>query len=210
MRHNTILFFDEVNRLESAIRKLSKETESDDNKSVVGWDDFFSCLIMAYVNGYKDTCESLRVNYNDAEVDLDDMEEAIFVFIDGKTCADRFKEHSENHKLGLMANLLRDEVTRVYNLGARDSALHIVNTGEVEKTSILKTWHTMNDERVRDTHYYLEGMTVRMDDEFYTYDGDHAYQPFGFMDPSNNCGCRCYLTYTDTGARESSSTNNAE
>jgi hypothetical protein len=52
----------------------------------------------------------------------------------------------------------------------------------------------MLDDRVRETHDYLEGVRVGIDDLFYTFDGDAAYAPGGFGDPSNNVNCRCYLT----------------
>jgi hypothetical protein len=52
------------------------------------------------------------------------------------------------------------------------------------------------DNRVRDTHFYLEGMTVDINDKFYTYDGDSAYRPGGFEKAENNCGCRCLLMYS--------------
>ena len=54
----------------------------------------------------------------------------------------------------------------------------------------------MMDERVRDTHYPLEGVTIDMDDDFYTFDGDFASEPGAFMLPENNINCRCYLQYT--------------
>jgi hypothetical protein len=52
----------------------------------------------------------------------------------------------------------------------------------------------MMDEKVRDTHKYLEGMTVALDEEFYTYDGDHAPAPHGFTKVENNANCRCVVT----------------
>lgn len=58
---------------------------------------------------------------------------------------------------------------------------------------LAKTWVTMLDEKVRDTHQYLEGMTIPLDDEFYTYDGDHAQAPGGFTAAQNNVNCRCQL-----------------
>lgn len=54
----------------------------------------------------------------------------------------------------------------------------------------------MEDDKVRDTHDYLEGMSVGIDEEFYTYDGDHALYPGGFENAQNNVNCRCFLTYT--------------
>lgn len=58
-----------------------------------------------------------------------------------------------------------------------------------------KTWLTMMDDKVRDTHIYLEGVTVGIDDNFYTYDGDRAPAPGMFMSPENNCNCRCELDF---------------
>ena len=58
-----------------------------------------------------------------------------------------------------------------------------------------KTWVTMGDEKVRDTHIYLEGVTVGIDDNFYTYDGDRAQAPGMFSTAENNCNCRCELDF---------------
>ena len=58
-----------------------------------------------------------------------------------------------------------------------------------------KRWSTMLDDRVRDTHFYLQGMRVPIDASFYTYDGDSAYAPGGFFLAENNVNCRCTLKY---------------
>ena len=54
----------------------------------------------------------------------------------------------------------------------------------------------MGDERVRDTHSPLEGITVGLNDLFYTWDGDAAMAPGGFTLPQNNVNCRCWITLT--------------
>ena len=59
-----------------------------------------------------------------------------------------------------------------------------------------KTWITMMDEKVRDTHQYLEGMTVGIDEEFWTYDNDHASAPGMFEFAENNVNCRCELLFS--------------
>ena len=59
-----------------------------------------------------------------------------------------------------------------------------------------KSWITMMDEKVRDTHQYLEGMTVGIDEDFYTYDGDHAPAPGLFEFPENSINCRCELLFS--------------
>jgi hypothetical protein len=52
----------------------------------------------------------------------------------------------------------------------------------------------MKDDRVRDPHVYMEGMTVGLDDEFYTYTGDTTKYPGGFGVPELDINCRCYIT----------------
>ncbi len=59
-----------------------------------------------------------------------------------------------------------------------------------------KTWVTMLDDKVRETHAYLEGMTVPIGDDFYTYDGDHAPAPGLFDLAENNVNCRCELVFS--------------
>ena len=54
----------------------------------------------------------------------------------------------------------------------------------------------MADEKVRDTHQYLELMTVDIDEDFYTYDGDHASAPGMFELAQNNVNCRCELLFS--------------
>lgn len=52
------------------------------------------------------------------------------------------------------------------------------------------------DEKVRDTHQYLEGMTVGIDEDFWTYDNDHASAPGMFEFAENNVNCRCELLFS--------------
>ena len=52
----------------------------------------------------------------------------------------------------------------------------------------------MLDDKVRDTHQYLEGIEVGLDDLFYSESGASAEYPGGFGDPEEDCNCRCYVT----------------
>jgi hypothetical protein len=54
----------------------------------------------------------------------------------------------------------------------------------------------MMDEKVRDTHQYLEGMTVGIEEDFWTYDNDHASAPGLFEFAENNVNCRCELLFS--------------
>lgn len=59
-----------------------------------------------------------------------------------------------------------------------------------------KTWRTMLDDRVRDTHWYIEGVEVPIDERFYTFDGDSARYPGDFEKVENCANCRCWLSFT--------------
>ena len=61
---------------------------------------------------------------------------------------------------------------------------------------VYKTWQTMQDDRVRETHDYLEGMTIPLKEKFKTLDMDEADAPGGFTLPENNVNCRCWLSYS--------------
>lgn len=169
------LAFDEINALSKT--ELTKE-------------DVLSLMINAYRLGVRKTGEMLGY---DVEADIEDMYEALFVLYDGQTWEDRYDKHKEEDDTGGMANLVRSECHRVFTQGAEDGADKVSSATDRE---INKTWVTMLDDRVRDTHEYLEGMTIPLEDEFWTYDGDHASHPGDFFDVSNNANCRCVLAYS--------------
>ena len=58
-----------------------------------------------------------------------------------------------------------------------------------------KVWHTMEDDRVRLTHDYIDHDIVGIDEYFVTFDGDMARWPGDFQLAENNCGCRCWLEF---------------
>lgn len=100
-----------------------------------------------------------------------------------------------------LSRLAETEAHRVLNEAILDSALDYAEKNP-EKT-VMKTWATMLDDRVRETHDYLEGVTVPADARFYTFDGDSAMAPGGFGKAENNCNCRCVLRI-DTTQKQSS------
>lgn len=61
--------------------------------------------------------------------------------------------------------------------------------------SPFKVWRTMEDDKVRFTHDYIDHDIVGIDEYFETYDGDKARCPGDFEDPNNNINCRCWLDY---------------
>ena len=180
-------------------------------------DEILEMLIMAYMFGNEsantmlfgpdivDTIDPDEPN-RPVRIDVDDMERSVFKDIAGKDWEQRVSEYYDSDS-GTVDDVIRvvdTDMNRVYN----DSVLDVgekANAGRVEWTNedvpapdpngkVMKTWVTMADDRVRDTHQYLEGMSVPVNSRFFTYDNDSARYPGDFTDPQNNCGCRCRIS----------------
>lgn len=184
--------FDELNNL---LSNTSFETQVDEGEMVSPFeaepkeddDIILDLLIMAYMFGNQDGRHDIGVKFS--QLNLEDLEKAIYTPIGGKTWKDRLKEASSP------ADKQRIAVTesiRVYNNAVQDAGL--TNGGrDINGNPVLKTWVTKKDKKVRDTHGYLEGVTIPLGDEFYTYNGDHAFYPHGFNKPEEDINCRCII-----------------
>lgn len=136
---------------------------------------------MAYIYGVYDANTSVGTDF---EPQSEKISRSVYKKIDGKTWEDRVREAKTKEEL---ERIVHTECYRDYNTGAYDTA---------DGFATHKTWVTMGDDRVRDSHYYLDGLTVGIDEYFYTLDGDYALHPFGFLQPENNINCRCVLEYS--------------
>lgn len=153
-------------------------------------DDVLSFLINAYALGIRNAGIMLG---HELSVNVDQMEDAIYLVIEGKTFADRVADHVGGNDIGGLQSLVESEYHRVYNAAVQDGATDYVNNGGF---GVTKHWHTVKDNLVRETHKYLEGQSVPLEEEFFTYDGDHAAYPGGFTKVENNANCRCIVILT--------------
>lgn len=153
-------------------------------------EDVLSFLVNAYKKGIEGAALMLG---HELEVDVDKMEDAIFLVIDGKTYADRVADHVLQNDLDGLKTLVESEFHRVYNAAVYDGGMDYVNNGSF---GVTKTWYTMRDDRVRDTHRYLENQAIPLEEEFFTFDGDHAPYPGQFTRAENNVNCRCIVQLT--------------
>lgn len=144
-------------------------------------DSLLDLLIMAYVYGTKDVARSLN---EDIKPDTDKMYESVHKKIEDKTWVERINEADT---IGEIERIFFTESHRCFSDGQWDSA---------DGRAKYKTWHTQEDEKVRDTHWYLDGLKVGINDYFYTINGDRALHPLGFGIASEDVNCRCYLEYT--------------
>lgn len=159
------------------------ESETDRRKATEKLnDELFDYLIYAYVMGVESANKDLGTNL---EPDMVRMHQTIHERTAGKDYSQRLNEYAFNNDYSKLSTLAETEFVRTFNQG-------ILDVGKEAKAK-TKTWCTMMDDRVRDTHDYLEGVTVPFDAEFVTYDGDHAQAPHGFTQSANNVNCRCWL-----------------
>ena len=182
----SILPFDELNKFPSCLRNRfpsGKLLPSDDYEDII--DEMLDLFLLAYSTGHRVTMESLPSEW---EPTIDDVMETVDERVAGKTWRERVREYFENG--GSVEDLVRIAETETHRI-ANESALKTAHM--CGATS--KTWVTMMDDKVRDTHFPLEGVTIPLDADFYTWDGDKAPAPGLFEMAENNVNCRCELTF---------------
>jgi len=185
----SILPMDELNRVDSEIRErfgdetLEKRDKRDEEDII---DELLDLFLLAYAMGNSITNDSLSSDYSPS---VDDVMKVVDAKVAGKTWRERVEDYFSNGGTGAdIARIADTEMHRIANTAALDTAKMAGARN--------KTWITMLDDRVRDTHDYLEGQTVSIDDDFYTYDGDHASAPGLFELAENNVNCRCELLFS--------------
>lgn len=187
----SVLAFDELNRLERIkkhadlvpdfyeLYQLGKDIGkryAGDHDSII---DFVSSfLIAAYRRGVEAAGEMLAAK---TSPNIAEMNASIYMTIGGKTFEDRIRDGSDP------GVLLETESHRVFNEGILDGARQTDDPG------VLKTWVTMRDDRVRETHEYIDSVTIPLGERFTTIDGDSALAPGGFSRAENNVNCRCWI-----------------
>lgn len=185
----SILPFDELNRFDTEIRErfgkntLQKRDKRDEEDII---DELLDLFLLAYAMGNSVTNDNLSSDYTP---DVDDVMKVVDAKVAGKTWRERVEDYFANGGTGEdIARIADTEMHRIANTAALDTAKYA--------GAKSKTWVTMLDDRVRDTHDYLEGETVGINDDFYTYDGDHASAPGLFELAENNVNCRCELLFS--------------
>jgi len=189
----SILPFDELNKFKLTVRERygTERLRKDDTEGLYDIIDMMLDLfLLSYAMGNRVTNENLGADASGKAwtPTAQDAETVINRKIKDKTWRDRVREHFENG--GTAEDLIRIAETESHR-DANESAVQTATKAGAK----TKTWTTMMDEKVRDQHSYLEGMTVSINEDFYTYDGDHASAPGLFALPENNINCRCELVF---------------
>lgn len=179
--------WDEVNALEQKAAEAQKQAISGDFRAGVDKyiDEVEDLFEMDYMYGVADVNYQLGISLSP---NFEEVRDAINRKIDGKDYRQRIEGYFRDGTPYDIARVVSTDAHRIYNQAMFDTAKRGGAT--------QKTWRTMRDERVRDLHDYLDGMTIPIDAEFYTYNGDHAYFPSQFGVAEEDINCRCWVTYS--------------
>jgi hypothetical protein len=186
--------FDELNTFRQMVTEYKTEplALSDRERLRDDIEDYIEFLLIeAYTYGNVQAMQDLGLLDRDPAsfINRDVMAKTINEPVADKTYKDRIREYldDESSTVEDFQRVAETDATRVYNAG-------VVDGGKASGVQgVMKQWQTMLDDRVRDSHEYLQSRTVPLNEDFYTYDGDHARAPGLFSLPENNINCRCTL-----------------
>lgn len=179
-----ILPIDELNVLKVKYGESDTPITDFDLDDII--DDLLDLFLLSFANGVISINEKFDTDYAPSATKL---EQTIYKKIDGATWEDRVRTWYETG--GTTADISRIAETESHRIG-NDSAFEAAKAVGAKR----KIWLTMLDDKVRDTHEYLESVAVNIADDFYSYDGDHAPYPGAFGKAENNVGCRCEVEYS--------------
>ncbi len=181
----TFFPWDEINALENKAEEALKQAHTEDFRGTVDKyiDEVTELFEMDYMLGVQDA--SMQIGRS-IDPDFEDIRKAVNKEIDGKDYRQRLEEYFKDGTPYDIARVVSTDAHRIYNTA-------IIDAGK-KGGATRKTWWTMADPRVRETHDYLEGVTVDIDAEFYTYNGDHTYYPGQFGVAEEDINCRCWVT----------------
>lgn len=212
----SLLSFDEINKIVGYKKSisvddyfkpmvLSVEQKAERKKLAIRFDEvFIECMIMLFtMYQYKKyNWEMFRKSFRDSYLDaLGD-----FFIIDSvirlraEKLADDVTDASKRH----LTNPNESDKSKYYYFSADRSRVISNNEANVvydykdfmdsvDKGMKEKTWRTMKDEFVRDSHKDLEGMTIPINEYF---QNGLLYPHDINGDESEVLGCRCSLTYS--------------
>ena len=185
----SILPFDELNAFIERLRtryadgQLPQGNKAEEEDII---DELLDLFLLAYAQGNSVTNANLS---SDWMPPVDEVMRVVDAKVAGKTWRERAEEYFSNG--GSVDDLVRIAETETHR-DANTAALDTAKRAGAKR----KTWVTMMDDRVRDTHSPLEGVSAPIDGEFVTWDGDRAQAPGLFSLPQNNISCRCELIFS--------------
>lgn len=178
--------FDEINALKAEGARLKSPDRAIKKDEVDKYiDEVEDLFILTYFYGNREIADQFGLDILPNE---EKAREVINEKFDGKDFKDRLSEYLISGTGYDIDRVLDTDAGRIYEAAKFNAAK--------EAGATTKTWNTMLDDRVRDTHDYLEGVTIPLDAQFYSFRGGSTYYPRQWGIPEEDCQCRCWLTYS--------------
>lgn len=179
----TILPFDELNAFKLRLSghfENGRIRSEDDVEDII--DEMLDLYLLAIANGVNAVNEQFGTDIQPSNLEI---EQILYKRIDGATWEDRIRTWYEVG--GTEADIARIAETEAHRDGNAAAYETAIKAGATQKT-----WECMMLPTSRDTHIYLNGTTVGINDEFYTFMGNHAMYPgqFGVAEEDVNCLCQ--------------------
>lgn len=179
-----ILPIDELNTFQNDISihfENGKMRSREDYEDIL--DELLDFFLLAYANGAQAANTDLGT---DIKPTVSEAESAINEPVAGKTWRERVKEYYESGGSEYdIARIAETDMTRIYNTAVLDVARL---NGD---SNVKKRWNAVMDDRTRETHFFLDGVTIPLDAYFVSFDGDMALAPGMFTKAENVVNCRC-------------------
>ena len=183
---NTILPFDEINALEYTLPAYFQDGKIKPNLLDTLLDALEDLFLLSYALGSDDANRQMN---SEIRPTIEEVMDTVDAKVAGKTWRERVREYAENGGTP-------DDIARIIETESHRDSNEAALTTARKAGAKTKTWMTMLDDRVRETHDYLQSMTVGINEPFFTYDGDSAQAPGGFELAENNVSCRCFLVFS--------------
>ena len=178
--------FDEINALKSQIGAVKSADTATKRRAVDKYiDEVTDLFVLAYVYGTREVSDELG---EALEPNMDEMRAAIEERFDGKNYIDRLTEYMQSGTEYDIERVIDTDTHRVYEAAKLNAA--------VKGGATMKTWATMLDDRVRDSHQYLEGVTIPIDAYFYSFRGGRTLYPGQWGIAEEDINCRCTVEYS--------------
>lgn len=178
--------FDELNKFEDGLSihfEGGKIRSRQDAEDII--DELLDLFLLATANGM----EAVNADMDaDVLLPLDVALGIVDTEIDGQSWRDRVRGYYESGGTEYdIRRIAETETHRNANAAAYETA--------VRAGATVKVWNTMRDDKVRDTHIYLDGVSAPMDGSFYSFRGGATLYPGQWGIAEEDINCRCWLTY---------------
>lgn len=184
----SIMPFDELNAFKEQLPIHFDESghirSAKDEEDII--DEMLDLFLLAYANGVN----AVNQDFNtDIMPEIDTVMETVDRRIAGKTWRERVHDYFLSG--GTIGDIIRIAETETHRDSNEAAYVTAVKAGATKKT-----WNTMMDDRVRDDHYWLEGVTAPIDGYFYSTGGESTLFPGEWGVPEQDVNCRCFLTFS--------------